>query len=439
MANITPKLQLFRSTVAGRKPTTAQIKEGQLAVNLTDKRLYTKLGTTILSVGHGADATIEGSNTWTGKVKSATLESGATTLGGTTAIWLDVKQDLKVTGKATISNGLELSAATPYIDFHHGNSTADYTHRIIASTATDLEISAKNVNILGAARVTTGLAIKGSSNVRPLDGQNNEWANIGFYDAGDSGTQRGAVWGDVNGNVGLLSRGGNSMVFQSDALLNIPTGELRVGSYKGGVGENQDARDKAQFYNKGWIHLSGSNVYFENNDPNQRRIRQVNGMRMYIQDSDLESQDYFIERIGERHFRAIAVQGAGMSGWFEFRNNGDMSCTGVSYAANHVNTSDIRLKKDLYEIENPLDKLKKITGYDYELHDVKNDTWSKSTGLIAQDVQKILPNAVCKIGEKDYLGINYSAVTALLVNSVKELNAKVENLQKQVIALKNIS
>ena len=52
-------------------------------------------------------------------------------------------------GKSMFQDGqLELSGATPYIDFHYGNSTADYTHRIIAETADRLNI-------------TTGLQVNG--------------------------------------------------------------------------------------------------------------------------------------------------------------------------------------------------------------------------------------------------------------------------------------
>ena len=52
-------------------------------------------------------------------------------------------------GKSMFQDGqLELSGATPYIDFHYGSSTADYTHRIIAETADRLNI-------------TTGLQVNG--------------------------------------------------------------------------------------------------------------------------------------------------------------------------------------------------------------------------------------------------------------------------------------
>jgi hypothetical protein len=65
-----------------------------------------------------------------------------------------------------------------------------------------------------------------------------------------------------------------------------------------------------------------------------------------------------------------------------------------------------------------------LTGYKYELVD-SNQT---SLGLIAQDVEKVVPEVV--ITDVDgKMGINYSAMIAVLVEAVKELNAKVATLE----------
>lgn len=466
-------MQLFRTTVAGRQPTTAQIKEGQLAVNLTDKKLYTKIGTEIISVGHGSGATISGDNTWTGTVKASRVEtvtqvitgnasfntftaSGGAGVKGKLTVDGDVQvngaavnaKNIKVNGtlesvgSATFRGALELYGATPYIDFHHNNSTADYTSRIIASGPKSIDISSENTTVTGhlnvnnVLNVNAGINVKRPIVIRPQDGANAEWANIGFYDAGNTGAQRGALWCDQSGAIGLMSRGGQSINWSPDKYLRIPSGELVVGTWQGGTGENQESRDKAKFFNKGWMQLAGVNAYQDNNDPNGRWNRQVNGLRMFIGDTDLTSEDYFVERVGERHFRAIHVGGANSNGWFEFRNNGDFSCNGVSYAAAHQNVSDKRLKENLKVIPSALNKINKLTAYSYDLHNAYDKTQvKKSVGLIAQDVQKVLPEAVSEIGVEDYIGLDYSAVTSLLVNAVKELNKEVQELKSEIKSL----
>lgn len=72
---------------------------------------------------------------------------------------------------------LELSGSTPYIDFHYGNSTADYTHRIIAETADRLNITTGlqvNGVLYGKGNLEIGSTIV--SNVMPTG--TNTWSNL---------------------------------------------------------------------------------------------------------------------------------------------------------------------------------------------------------------------------------------------------------------------
>ncbi|HAW2200211.1 TPA: hypothetical protein JLO99_002736 [Escherichia coli] len=69
------KVKHYRTTVAGRKPDATKMQEGEIAINMTDKRLYTKMGTSIVNIGNGADATVEGGQTFTGKVTANSIEA----------------------------------------------------------------------------------------------------------------------------------------------------------------------------------------------------------------------------------------------------------------------------------------------------------------------------------------------------------------------------
>ncbi len=83
-------------------------------------------------------------------------------------------------------------------------------------------------------------------------------------------------------------------------------------------------------------------------------------------------------------------------------------------------SSDKRLKEDIEPIDNALDKINKLDGKTYKFIFKDNE---KDAGIIAQDLEKILPEAVV---EKDGIKyVKYEAVIALLVNAVKELSAKV--------------
>ena len=90
-------------------------------------------------------------------------------------------------------------------------------------------------------------------------------------------------------------------------------------------------------------------------------------------------------------------------------------------------TSDLRYKKDLEKIEFALAKVKTLTGYTFTMLDSNN----RSTGLIAQDVEKILPEAIG--GNEDKKTLNYGAMLGLIVEAIKELDSKVEDIKNTIL------
>jgi hypothetical protein len=99
--------------------------------------------------------------------------------------------------------------------------------------------------------------------------------------------------------------------------------------------------------------------------------------------------------------------------------------------------SDERLKEDISLINNPLDKIKQIKGITYKL----KESGYIGTGLIAQDLQKVLPEAVYEVNEPEkndesYLAINYGNTVGLLVEAIKEQQEQIEALQSEINTLK---
>ena len=103
-------------------------------------------------------------------------------------------------------------------------------------------------------------------------------------------------------------------------------------------------------------------------------------------------------------------------------NIGNMT-TGGNLTMNGIITaySDSRLKEDLVPIISALDKVMTLTGYTY----TKKATGVRETGLIAQDVKKVLPEAVV---EDEYLSVAYGNMMGLIVEAIKELNTKIDKL-----------
>ena len=90
--------------------------------------------------------------------------------------------------------------------------------------------------------------------------------------------------------------------------------------------------------------------------------------------------------------------------------------------------SDLRIKKDLQIIPDALDKVKTLNGYTYTRTD--RDSEFQQTGCVAQEVQAVLPEAVT-VGEDEQqtLSIAYGSMVGLLVEAIKELEAKVAALE----------
>jgi hypothetical protein len=116
--------------------------------------------------------------------------------------------------------------------------------------------------------------------------------------------------------------------------------------------------------------------------------------------------------------------------------SGDIRATGNITAY----YSDIKMKTGIRLISDPLEKLNKLRGVDW--------TWDKAacekanfypsedenTGVIAQEVQAVLPHAVIPSSNPDYLSIKLSnqGLIAVLIESVKELQKQIKDLQAKV-------
>jgi hypothetical protein len=85
--------------------------------------------------------------------------------------------------------------------------------------------------------------------------------------------------------------------------------------------------------------------------------------------------------------------------------------------------SDARLKKDIVQLEGALDKIDAMRGVSYNWI---NPTQSedRQVGVIAQEIQSVYPELVTE-GGNGYLSVDYPKLTAVLLQSVKELKAMV--------------
>jgi len=110
---------------------------------------------------------------------------------------------------------------------------------------------------------------------------------------------------------------------------------------------------------------------------------------------------------------------------------GDTAITGELTVTGDITaffTSDQRLKDNITPIENSLSKIESISGNTYDWNE-KSGKEGHDVGVIAQEVLEILPEAVTT-RDNGYLAVDYQKIVPLLVEAVKELSSKVDNLEQ---------
>jgi hypothetical protein len=106
------------------------------------------------------------------------------------------------------------------------------------------------------------------------------------------------------------------------------------------------------------------------------------------------------------------------------RANGNFS---TMTATSIVEDSSIALKENVNPITNALENVLKLSGVTY---DRKDGSTKDEAGLIAEDVYNVLPNLVKLDDAGKPLGINYTKLTAYLIESVKTLTNEIAELKK---------
>lgn len=106
----------------------------------------------------------------------------------------------------------------------------------------------------------------------------------------------------------------------------------------------------------------------------------------------------------------------------------DIYTTGSITAQSYNATSDATVKENVEPIEQPLEIIKEIRGVTFNMKE--DETKRKRIGVIAQELETILPDLVSE-DSTGLKSVNYLDMIGLLVESVKELTARVEQLEKE--------
>ena len=268
-----------------------------------------------------------------------------------------------------------------YIGFHAADQW-----RVVTGGVERLEVNNSAVTVAGTLNANYVRADRIYSN--------NDGSSGYFYN--DSGTRTAYTGGDFY----IQSSVGNFYNYATNTYLGNTSGDtthLR-GNRMHHNGWDFQADGNIRMYDNKHIRFgSGGDVEFF-----------CNGSHMY---TDLNSG------IGNWYIRD------GSTTRFTFDDAGHFTATG-----NITAYSDIRLKEDIKPIEDAVSKVQQLTGNTYTRNDLK-DPDRRYGGVIAQEVEVVLPEAVSD-SEDGTKTVDYNAVIALLVESIKELKAEIDELRR---------
>jgi hypothetical protein len=163
-----------------------------------------------------------------------------------------------------------------------------------------------------------------------------------------------------------------------------------------------------------------SNLTF---DPFSFDLTHANGLASFDGGLDVNGALFTVSTDGDTKADSLGVGTAASGTTGEIRATGDITA---------YYSSDERLKENFTPLTGALDKVKAIGGYEFDWKDGIEDVVSKKghdIGVKAQELQAQYPELVHE-RDNGYLAVDYIKLNAVLIEAVKELAAKVEELSK---------
>ena len=279
---------------------------------------------------------------------------------------------------------------------------------VVSSGSSDVAIGSRGTNPMGLGIVGTVLAVTEATNVASLQMDGNQASRI---DMGSGpGTRQFVIYTDTANYSALERKDAKPILFSTDNTERfriLQGGGIQLAASNNISNASGDftldvAGDIILDADGGEIHLKDGGA--------AHTLIQLDSAGTVI-DTHISDKDFFINgNDGGTSFTALRV---------------DMSEAGAATFNNNVTAfSDERLKDNIETLENGLDKVEQLRGVTYTRDEKEN------IGVIAQEVEKILPEIV--LTADDEMGtksVDYSRLTAVLIEAVKDLSARVKELE----------
>jgi hypothetical protein len=194
------------------------------------------------------------------------------------------------------------------------------------------------------------------------------------------------------------------------------------------VGDNGNTQIKGKI-RLGYNVVSSSNTNVNNNMLDIKLLPGENPFTAY--QLDVNGNGYFATDLSV--VRDVSV-GRDLNVTKDLTVTGITNMTGLLTLQNDLTSySDKRIKKNIKQLDNCLDKITNLHGYTYQRRDLDNDKYF--IGLIAQEIEEPFPELVSEFEENGSTikTVNYPAFTSVLLECIHELKEKVTQLENKIL------
>jgi predicted acyltransferase (DUF342 family) len=429
--------------------STAEIQLGG-KVNISNSMLVSAnvdIGQRLTVSGNttlGANLVVYGSTYFGNTAQSTTADTGAVVVAG----GVGVAKNITVDGIIQANSGSSYGVAFKSNPGGGSGDTATIKYFVVTGEQTVLELAVNNdaedainlsssgpvnvtsatdasavtngaLRVAGGASVTKKLYVGGVVNA--LDTTEATSASAGaVIVSGGVGVAKNIY---AHGNIftdGFLNTGANTTIFSVTDASSISSGALVIG---GGVGIGKKLYVGSEALITGDITaatLTANKAVFT--DANKKL---TSSGTVPTNQGGTGLSSFTNSGVVYASSTSALATGSGLT-----YNGTDLTCGG-----NVTAYSDARLKKNIKIIENALEKVQELNGYTFERTDVE---MSRQTGVIAQEVMHVLPEAVSFTEDGKYT-VAYGNMVGLLIESIKDLNSQVTSLKEEIEKLKNPS
>ena len=429
-------IKIKNSSTAGAAPTSSDLVQGELAVNVTDKRLYTENASgTVVELGTNPSVPVTFPD---GSASAPSLTNDGDTNTGlffpaadTVGIATGGTERLRLDSSGNLGLGVTPSA--------WGGGKA-------------IELGTYSGNALWARsqseiHLTQGYYNNGTNFIRTYSGAiasyqmyagNHSWLNAGSGTVGNTVAFTQAMTLDASGNLGV---GTTSF---SNRLTVAGTGTVgRFISSNTGVYIGLQTSDANGVY----IGSVSNSMIFQTADTERARIDSSGNLLV----GTTSTGNARILGDGGSSYHGVrgTVTAAGNVGIYGnhssnsatgyvayFQNTGSGTGLYISNTAAWQSVSDSRLKDDVRDL-NTTSKLLQLRPVDYLWKNqvTSDEPEKRSLGFIAQEVQELFPELV-GVSPDGFLSVEYTGLIAPLVKAIQEQQALITQLQADVAALK---